>query len=221
MDFNEYELKIFDNVDQMIKNIKNKNEMYGLCRNVAGYAWKWNSKGKKLPMHVTKKEVQKMKENNVYDIEIDGYKYIWNSQPTDWINSENSINEIGSIHTTQGFDLNYTGLIIGNELKYDDINHKIIVDRNNYFDAKGKAGTSDEELLEYILHIYQTMCTRGMRGTYLYVCDEKLKEYLSKYIDKYNGSGITYKIDEKEDNNILMVAEEDEEYKSDKNNEID
>ena len=221
MDFNEYELKIFDNVDQMIKNIKNKNEMYGLCRNVAGYAWKWNSKGKKLPMHVTKKEVQKMKENNVYDIEIDGYKYIWNSQPTDWINSENSINEIGSIHTTQGFDLNYTGLIIGNELKYDDINHKIIVDRNNYFDAKGKAGTSDEELLEYILHIYQTMYTRGMRGTYLYVCDEKLKEYLSKYIDKYNGSGITYKIDEKEDNNILMVAEEDEEYKSDKNNEID
>lgn len=212
-DFKEYELKIFDNVDEMIRNIKNKNEIYGLCRNVAGYAWKWNSKGKKLPMHVTKKEVQKMKENNVYDIEIDGYKYIWNSQPTDWINSENSINEIGSIHTTQGFDLNYTGLIIGNELKYDDINHKIIVDRNNYSDVKGKAGTSDEELLEYILHIYQTMCTRGMRGTYLYVCDEKLKEYLSKYIDKYTGSGITYKIDEKEDNNFLMVAEEDEKYK--------
>lgn len=213
INFNEYELKIFDNVDDMVRNIKNKNEIYGLCRNVAGYAWKWNSKGKKLPMHVTKKEVQKIKENNLYDIEIDGYKYIWNSQPTDWINSENSINEIGSIHTTQGFDLNYTGLIIGNEIKYDDINHKIIVDRKNYYDAKGKAGISDEELLEYILHIYQTMCTRGMRGTYLYICDQKLKEYLSKYIDKYNYSGITYKMDEKEDNNILMVAEDSEDYK--------
>lgn len=202
--FDKYELKIFDNVDQMVKNIKNKNEIYGLCRNVAGYAWKWNSKGKKLPMHITKKELQKMKENDVYDIEIDGYKYIWNSQPTDWINSENSINEIGSIHTTQGFDLNYTGLIIGNELKYDDVNHKLIVDRKNYFDTKGKADTSDEELLEYILHIYQTMCTRGMRGTYLYVCNHKLKEYLSKYIDKYNDNGFTY-----------LVAEEEEEYKSD------
>lgn len=53
--FDEYELKIFDNVDEMVRNIKNKNEIYGLCRNVAGYAWKWNSKGKKLPMHVTKK----------------------------------------------------------------------------------------------------------------------------------------------------------------------
>ena len=212
INFNEYELKIFDNVDDMVQNIKNKNEIYGLCRNVAGYAWKWNSKGKKLPMHVTKKEVQKIKENNLYDIEIDGYKYIWNSQPTDWINSKNSINEIGSIHTTQGFDLNYTGLIIGNEIKYDDINHKIIVDRKNYYDAKGKAGTSDEELLKYILHIYQTMCTRGMRGTYIYVCDSRLKEYLSKYIDKYNVSGITYKMDEKEDNEILMVAEDSEEY---------
>lgn len=215
INFNEYELKIFDNVDDMVRNIKNKNEIYGLCRNVAGYAWKWNSKGKKLPMHVTKKEVQKIKENNLYDIEIDGYKYIWNSQPTDWINSENSINEIGSIHTTQGFDLNYTGLIIGNEIKYDDINHRIIVDRKDYYDAKGKAGTTDEELLEYILHIYQTMCTRGMRGTYLYVCDSKLKDYLSKYIDKYTYSGITYKIDEKENNNILMVAEDNEEYKYD------
>ena len=215
INFNEYELKIFDNVDDMIQNIKSKNEIYGLCRNVAGYAWKWNSKGKKLPMHVTKKEVQKIKENNLYDIEIDGYKYIWNSQPTDWINSENSINEIGSIHTTQGFDLNYTGLIIGNEIKYDDINHRIIVDRKDYYDAKGKAGTTDEELLEYILHIYQTMCTRGMRGTYLYVCDSKLKDYLSKYIDKYTYSGITYKINEKENNNILMVAEDNEEYKYD------
>lgn len=129
----------------------------------------------KLPMHITKKEVKEMKENNLYDIDIDGHKYIWNSQPVDWINSENSINEIESIHTTQGFDLNYTGLIIGNELKYDDTNHKLIVDRKNYFDTKGKAATSDEELLEYILHIYQTMCTSGMRGTYLYVCDRKLR----------------------------------------------
>ncbi len=214
INFNKYEFKLFDNVDEMINNIKNKNDIYGLCRNVAGYAWKWNSKGKKLPMHVTKKEVQKMKEKNVFDIEIDGYKYIWNSQPTDWINSKNSINEIGSIHTTQGFDLNYTGLIIGNELKYDDVNHKFIVDRNNYYDTKGKADTSDEELLEYILHIYQTMCTRGMRGTYLYASDEKLREYLSKYIDKYSPDdrGITYPIDEGEEK-YMMIAEEGEEYK--------
>lgn len=210
--FNQYEFKIFDNVDEMVNNIKSKNDVYGLCRNVAGYAWKWNSKGKKLPMHITKKEIKKMIDNNVYDIDIDGHKYIWNSQPVDWINSENSINEIGSIHTTQGFDLNYTGLIIGNELKYDDIENKIYIDRKEYYDVKGKSDISDKDLLKYILHIYITMCTRGMRGTYLYVCDPKLRMYLSKYIDKYaendslivEGNKVDYSYD---------VAEEIEKYK--------
>lgn len=192
--FKQYEFKIFNDVEEMVNNIKSKNNVYGLCRNMAGYAWKWKSKGKKLPMHITKKEVQGIKDNDLYDIEIDGHKYIWNSQPVDWINSENSINEIGSIHTTQGFDLNYTGLIIGNDLKYDDVENKIYIDRKEYCDVKGKADTSDEELLNYILHIYITMCTRGMRGTYLYVCDPKLRKYLSKYIDQYSpdDGGINY-----------------------------
>lgn len=213
--FEQYEFKIFDDVDEMVNNIKFKNNKYGLCRNIAGYAWKWNTKGKKLPTHITKKEVKEMKDNNLYDIDIDGHKYIWNSQPVDWINSENSINEIGSIHTTQGFDLNYTGLIIGNELKYDDVENKIYVDRKEYYDVKGKADTSDEDLLKYILHIYITMCTRGMRGTYLYVCDPKLREYLSKYIDKYSpdDTGITYSVAEESEEYSFCVAEDSEEYR--------
>ena len=114
IDFKKYDLKIFDDVDEMVNAIKEKETECGLCRNIAGYAWKWNSKGKKNPMQYPSTEVKKSVDNGIYDIEIEGNKYIWNSQPTDWINSPNSINEIGSIHTTQGFDLNYTGLIIGN-----------------------------------------------------------------------------------------------------------
>lgn len=214
-EFKEYEFKIFDDVDEMINNIKSKNEIYGLCRTVAGYAWHWNTKGNKLPMHITKKELKEMKEKNIYDIEIDGHRYIWNSKPVDWINSENSINEIGSIHTTQGFDLNYAGIIIGNDLKYDNINKKIIVDRKEYYDTKGKDATTDEELLKYILNIYSTMCTRAMRGTYLYVCDKKLREYLSKYIDKYSNdeNGIVYEVNEEHESYDYSVAEDSEEYK--------
>ena len=137
-------------------------------------------------MHSSSAKSKKSIDNGIYDLEIDGYKYIWNSQPYDWINSSNSINEIGSIHTTQGFDLNYTGLIIGNELKYDNKNHQFIVDKKNYFDVKGKADTTDEELLKYLLNIYCTMMTRGMLGTYIYVCDKTLKEYLEKYISRCN-----------------------------------
>lgn len=186
IEFKKYDLKIFDNVNEMIEKIKEKDRKYGLCRNIAGYAWPWNSKGKRNPMHSSSSKNKKNIDNGIYDLEIDGYKYIWNSQPYDWINSSNSINEIGSIHTTQGFDLNYTGLIIGNELKYDNENHKFIVDKKNYFDVKGKADTTDEELLKYLLNIYCTMMTRGMLGTYIYVCDKTLKEYLEKYISSCN-----------------------------------
>lgn len=182
VDFKEYDFKLFDNVNVLVEEIKQKNNEYGLCRTVAGYSWEWKSKGTKLPMHITKDDYKKIIDNGLYDIEIDGYKYIWNTKITDWINSENSINEIGSIHTTQGFDLNYTGIIIGNEFKYDDINNKFVVDKKQYFDSKGKADTNENDLLRYIINIYTTMFARGMLGTYVYVCDPKLREYLKQYI---------------------------------------
>jgi len=205
-EFEKYDFKIFDNVNEMVNAIKSKNEVYGLCRNIAGFAWKWKNRKKKLNEIVN---------NNLYEIEIDGYKYIWNTQQKDWINSPNAINEIGCIHTTQGFDLNYTGLIIGKDLKYDDINNKIYVDRKEYYDTKGKDTTTDEELLKYILNIYSTMCTRGMRGTYLYVCDKNLREYLSKYINKYSNheNGIVYEVNEEHETYDYSVAEDSEEYK--------
>lgn len=180
IEFKKYDLKIFDNVNDMVEEIKAKDKEFGLCRNIAGYAWPWNSKGKGIAFdQVNTNQVIK---SGIYDLEIEGYKYIWNSKATDWINSPNSVNEIGSIHTTQGFDLNYTGLIIGNELKYDLENNKFIIDRNNYFDTKGKDTANDEELLNYLLNIYRTMMSRGMLGTYIYVCDNNLKKYLKKYI---------------------------------------
>ena len=182
IDFKKYDLRLYEDVNNMVEDIKKKDSEYGLCRNIAGYAWPWRSKGKRNPMQSPFREVQRNVEKGLYDLEIGDYKYIWNSQPYDWINSKNAVNEIGSIHTTQGFDLNYTGLIIGNELKYDLEKGKFIADRNNYYDAKGKADTSNEELLEYILNIYRTMMTRGMLGTYVYVCDDGLREYLKQYI---------------------------------------
>lgn len=158
----------------MVEEIKEKDKEVGLCRTVAGFAWSWNSKGAKAKY---------LKFTNVYDIEIDNYKYIWNTKTTDWVNSPNSINEIGSIHTIQGFDLNYAGVIIGNDLKYNKETKKMYVNRQSYYDKNGKNSASDAELLNYILNIYSTMCTRGMLGTYIYVCDEELKEYLSRYIN--------------------------------------
>ena len=181
IDFKKYDLKLFDDVNKMIETIKSKDKEFGLCRNIAGFSWEWKSNEKKLPKALKKAADEKIIESGYYDFDFNGHKYLWNRKNVDWINSDNSINQIGCIHTTQGFDLNYTGLIIGNELKYDLKNNKFIVDRSNYYDAKGKADTTDEELLHYLINVYQTMMLRGMLGTYIYVCNESLRKYLKRY----------------------------------------
>jgi DUF2075 family protein/DNA replication protein DnaC len=166
--FEDYDFMIFDRVDDMINEIKTKDKEYGLCRNVAGYAWDWKTN----------------KGLGDYDIDIDGLKLVWNSTSSDWVNSENSINEIGCIHTIQGYDLNYTGVIIGPELAYDPEKHELIVDKDKYKDSNGKRSLSKpEELKTYILNIYKTLLTRGIYGTYIYVADENLREFLKAAVE--------------------------------------
>ena len=79
--------------------------------------------------------------------------------------------------------MNYAFIIIGNEMGYDPDKKKIVVRAENYYDQNGKKTTGYEELLEYIQHIYYVLMTRGIRGTYLYVCDQNLREYISQYVD--------------------------------------
>lgn len=95
------------------------------------------------------------------------------------------MNEIGCIHTLQGYDLNYVGLIIGEDIKYDKETGKIYADKDHYFDQQGKSGVANDQeaLKEYLLNIYLTLMTRGIKGTYLYVCDDDLREYFKRFVD--------------------------------------
>ena len=164
-----YDFKLFDDPDEMIAAIKENNDIYGLCRVVAGYSWKWESKN----------DPEKM------DITIGSKSYQWNTVNKDWVNSDNAINEIGCIHSIQGYDLNYAGVIFGNEIKYDKKKKRIVVDKHEYHDLQGKTALRDmDELKDYITNIYATLMTRGIRGTYVYACDDALREYLAKYIEK-------------------------------------
>jgi DUF2075 family protein len=166
--FPNYDLHIYDDIHKMTSDIKQKNDELQLCRVVAGYAWEWKSKVNP----------------NVHDIEIDGLKLKWNSTNQDWVNSKNSINEVGCIHTVQGYDLNYVGVIIGPELSYDKDNKKLIINARNYKDANGWRGISDPtELERYIVNIYKTLLTRGIKGTYIYIVDENLRNYFKKAIN--------------------------------------
>ncbi|MBA9075020.1 hypothetical protein GGR22_003197 [Flavobacterium gossypii] len=167
---NLYEFYLFDDLSQMINELQKREDEFQQARLVAGYAWKWKSK----------------KKSNVYDIHIQDIKLKWNSVNSDWINSKNAFFEVGCIHTTQGYDLNYTGVIFGNEISYNPDTNEIVINKDNYFDRNGKSGIVDvKELKNYILNIYKTLMYRGMRGTFVYACDENLRRYLEEHILSY------------------------------------
>ncbi|QUA53423.1 DNA/RNA helicase domain-containing protein [Aristaeella lactis] len=166
--FKDYTLSFYDDVDEMMNEINRLNKRYDLCCAVAGYAWEW----------ITKKEPKNTAKR---DIDI-GKGYIWNRTYTDWINSDRLPYEIGCIHTVQGYDLNYVGVIFGPEIYYDKTKKRIEVDKSKYKDSLGKAVGNDYEALRaYILNIYATLLTRGIRGAFVYVCDPDLREYLRPY----------------------------------------
>jgi uncharacterized protein len=168
----EYELVLFDSIEDLVNEIKSRDIENGLSRLVAGYSWPW----------MTNKKDSKQN----YDIEIEGTRLKWNSTNIDWVNSESSREEVGCIHTTQGYDLNYTGIIFGNEITYDQATNQIKIIKENYFDVNGKQSIVDpEELKDFILNIYKTIMLRGIRGTYVYVCDKSLRDYFGQFIPKF------------------------------------
>ena len=171
--FGTYDFRFFTSAHDMREEILKRDHEHGLSRLLAGYAWPWNSK----------------KDPDLHDIELEGMKLFWNRTATDWINSETSPEEVGSIHTVQGYDLNYAGVIIGPDLGYDPTTGKIVFHRENYHDKKGKENNprlgisySDEDLLDYVVNIYRVLMTRGIRGTYLFVCDSDLRTHLEEML---------------------------------------
>lgn len=168
VDFSEkYDLQLFNDIDQFVNAIYEKENEFGLCRIVAGYGFEWISK----------------KDKSADDIVINNRKFQWNNTENKWplsISGKRVIEEVGCIHTIQGYDCNYCGVIFGPEIYYDGKN--IRINKDSYFDINGKKTISDEgELKEYIKNIYSVLLTRGIKGTYIYVYDEKLREYLTSY----------------------------------------
>ena len=168
--FDGYDLRHFDDFRAMCAAIQQREKEGGLARLLAGYAWPWTTK----------------KDKTAYDIEIDGIRLRWNQTVVDWVNSPGSPQEVGSIHTIQGYDLNYAGVIIGRDLRLNE-NGRITFDRASYFDAKGKQNNptrtfSDDDLLAFVRNVYAVLLTRGMRGTYVYVCDDALRDHLRPFL---------------------------------------
>jgi DUF2075 family protein len=177
----DFDFKIFSDPNELRNIITLKNKLNNKSRLVAGYCWDW----------VSKKDPSKK------DVIIPEFNFEmkWNLQKdgSTWIIAEDSINEIGCIHTCQGLELDYIGVIVGNDLRYKD--GKIITDHNqrsthdnSVKGIKSFVKTEREEALrvaDYIIkNTYRTLMTRGMKGCYVYFCDKELEQHFRNLLQE-------------------------------------
>ena len=178
----DYDFRVLDNPNEVRRLIEEKNKTNNKSRIVAGYCWNWISEGKN--------------NSDVHDIEIPEYNFgmSWNlGNSSTWAIDSESINEVGCIHTCQGLEFDYVGVIIGNDLRYE--NGHIVTDytkrANTDTSLNGIKKIAKEQGKEVankiadniIKNTYRTLMTRGMKGCYVYCTDKKLQEYLKNNIN--------------------------------------
>ncbi len=171
-----YVFKVFDDPCEMRAAIEEKNGN-NKSRMVAGYCWNWISK-----------DVGSFDEMDVTIPEY-GFGMQWNLNTTStWSIDEGSIEQIGCIHTCQGLEFDYVGVIIGDDLRFE--NGKVITDQtkraktdkslyglgSRYPDPIERAEIADK----IIRNTYKVLMTRGMKGCFVYCTDKELANYLKR-----------------------------------------
>ncbi|SFL73736.1 hypothetical protein SAMN04487943_103353 [Gracilibacillus orientalis] len=165
----KFELKIFENSDNLKDAIINNNKKYGLSRIVSTFDY----------IH--------KKDGSLYYVDEDGLNMPWNITKNNktWAEEADTIREVGSIYTVQGFDLNYVGVILGPSISYDDTNEQLLIDTSKYKDTEAFRTRKDlsyeenEQAKEdIILNSINILLKRGIKGLYIYATDPKLRSKL-------------------------------------------
>ena len=173
----DFDFRIFDDPIELLKEIRKKNSAGFNARMLAGYAWKWTSKKDGNP------------NGEVDDVIIDEFDFSmpWNSRSsrTTWAIDDRGVEQIGCIHTAQGLEFDYVGVIIGNDLRFDPKKNEYYVDWKSYKDPAGKKGLKKQpdKLSEYVRNIYKVLMSRGIKGCYVYICNEEVKRHFYNRLD--------------------------------------
>lgn len=171
-----YDLKVYDDCYEMFEAIKSKNIEYkGLCRMLAGFSFYWRKKAR---------DKKNIKYNQNYDFEIDGHYYCWNEDfnARDFITNDKNIEKIGCIYTSQGHDLNYAGVIFGEDISYNPETKQIMYHPDKFIDTYSKSSDINKTI-NNIINAYLVLLTRGVYGTYIYAVDKNLREYINSLIE--------------------------------------
>lgn len=173
----DYDFKVFDDPNELRKAIEEKNNINNKSRIVAGYCWEWPKDNRKNPQF---NDIIISKHNFGISWNLDGGEIFAIGAET--------VKQAGCIHTTQGLEFDYVGVIIGDDLRFE--NGKIITDhtkRAKSDQSLNGLGKYDNESAKKIAdtiikNTYRTLMTRGMKGCYVYCTNEELNKYLKERI---------------------------------------
>ncbi len=170
----DFDIRICNSPEEVYNLIVEKNKTTNSARMLAGYCWDWNK--------------AEANNTNYHDIKIGDFEMSWNlANGEPFAVSDTSVNEVGCIHTSQGLEFDYVGVIIGDDIRCED--GTVITD----FTKRAKTDQSlkgikklskenPEEAQrradEIIRNTYRTLLTRGMKGCYVYCTDKELGDYL-------------------------------------------
>ncbi|MGI6562636.1 MAG: DNA/RNA helicase domain-containing protein [Clostridia bacterium] len=172
----DYDFHVLDDPKVLRDTIIELNRPSNRARILAGYCWEWPKKEQNNP--------------NYHDIKIGDFGISWNlSSTSTYAIDKDSVYQAGCIHTAQGLEFDYVGVIIGNDLRYE--NGRVITDYTaraksdrsiHGIKAMAKEDPEKAEKLadEIIRNTYRTLLTRGMKGCYVYCTDPGLREYLKR-----------------------------------------
>lgn len=166
-----YDFRVFDDASQLREALREKNAVNNKARMVAGYCYDWNVK------------------NHRGDVDImlpGGFQAKWNLENDKiWAINQKSFEEVGCIHTAQGLEFDYVGVLIGKDLTFDKCTGRVITDKTAISrddKSSGIRGAKDDVAHRLILNTYKTLLTRGQKGCYVYCEDEALREYFKKMV---------------------------------------
>ncbi|OQB53677.1 MAG: hypothetical protein BWX97_00391 [Firmicutes bacterium ADurb.Bin146] len=166
-----FDFRVFTNPNELRDVLRIKNQDTNKARITAGYCYDWNVKFKR----------------GDFDIFLeDGFKAKWNLDGDKiWAINPKSFEEIGCIHTAQGLEFDYIGVLIGKDLRYDSKTGKIITDKTMISkddNSSGIKAADDKTAEQLIKNTYKTLLSRGQKGCYIYCEDKELSEHIVSMI---------------------------------------
>lgn len=176
---NAFEVKFFDTPASLWATIKAKNDEGASARVMAGFCWPWSDP---TPVGL------------VNDVKIGDWKMPWNAKPDAgalpdnipqshyWATDSNGIHQVGCIYTAQGFEVDYAGVIIGPDLRFDPETNQWITDRKASEDSAIKKCSNPVDVERLVKQAYRVLLSRGMKGCYIHCNDPEAQKFLKSRI---------------------------------------